>query len=80
LTTRAPTPYARRMAKRRAKKPARGGKRAGAGHPVTTGSKSTPVIQFRVGAADYAAAESVAGQHDLGVNELAKRLFLAGLK
>jgi hypothetical protein len=62
-----------------ARKPRRGGRRPGAGRPVSTGSASTPEVRFRLGRDDYARAMRVAVDAGLGlggVNELARLLML----
>lgn len=70
--------YAGRMTKKRKSK--RGGARAGAGRPVTTGSKATKPISFRVSFAQRAHVEATAADQGVTVGELAKSALLKSLK
>jgi hypothetical protein len=77
--TRSPRPpYAARMAKKKAK-PGRGGKRAGAGRPVTVGVGSSKPISFKLAPDDRSAAEEAAEQAGVSVGEWARRATLEAL-
>jgi len=59
------------------RKPARGGKRPGAGAPRTTGSSTTKPVTYRLSAEAYAQAEVAARAAGLGVNAFARVALLA---
>jgi len=50
------------------------------GRPRTTGSKSTPTVQFRIGREDRIAADAVAGERGVTVGQLAREALLALLR
>lgn len=50
------------------------------GRPITTGSKATKPIQFRVGSSQRDAGERLAKRQGISVNELAKRAYLEATK
>lgn len=50
------------------------------GRPRTTGSKSTPTVQFRIGREDRTAADAVAGERGVTVGRLAREALLALLR
>lgn len=54
----------------------RGGSRADAGHPITTGMSSTPVVSFRLSVEDYRALAGLASQMDKTPNQAAKAALL----
>ncbi len=50
----------------------RGGKRPGPGHPVTTGSKATPVVSFRLGREPFNALSGYGARHRMSPSQAAK--------
>jgi hypothetical protein len=50
-----------------------GGKRDGAGHPVTTGSASTPPVFYRVSAAQHAELVAEGKRRKMTPNAVAKQ-------
>ena len=60
--------------------PAHGGRREGAGHPVTTGAASTAPVSFRVSADERQRGEQLAEARGLkGINALARAAYLEAL-
>lgn len=54
-------------------------KKRSPGRPVSTGSRSTPVVSFRIGSAPYAALARIAKRDKLSPNIVAKALLEAAL-
>ncbi len=55
-------------------------RKAKSGRPRTTGSKSTPTVQFRIGREDRSAADAVARSRGVTVGALARDALLALLR
>jgi hypothetical protein len=53
-------------------KPTHGGRRPNAGRPISTGSKGTPVVSFRLGKAAHGSLSSYAKRHGISANQAAK--------
>jgi hypothetical protein len=50
------------------------------GRPVTTGTKTTPKVFFRISAVQHERGETVARERGQSIGELAKRAFLGELE
>lgn len=54
------------------RKPTHGGSRPNAGRPISTGSKATPLVQYRVSADQHAELEAEGTRRGLTANQVAK--------